>query len=203
MSPCRRHFPNCTANETKHDDCYTEGRKKEEYKMKDVLNVIRTRSSIRKYSKEAIPEDICRKLIEAGLMAPTAANKQEIHISVVAGSNPVNTEIQNELKPDAPMNFYYDAPVIFYLSGSDDFKWSSVDAGIAVENMHLAAEGLGLGSVILGCMEGILNGEKKAYYDEKLQIPKGYSFRVAIAVGYPDTTKEPHAFDYEKNVSFV
>lgn len=171
--------------------------------MSTVLDIINTRSSIRKYSSRPVEEEICRTLIEAGLKAPTAANKQEIHISVTTADNPVQEEIQKELNPDASVNFYYNAPLIFFLSGRDDFKWSAVDAGIAVENMHLAAADLGLGSVILGCMERILNGEKKAYFDEKLSIPEGYSFLVAIAAGYPETAKEPHTYDFDRNVSIL
>ena len=132
--------------------------------MNDILDVIDTRSSIRKYEDKMIPADVCRKLVEAGLKAPTATNKQEIHITVVTKDNPVQKEIQNDMNPDAEVNFYYDAPVTLYLSALESFKWSAVDAGIAVENIHLAAAGMGLGSVILGCMETTLNGEKKGFY---------------------------------------
>ncbi|MBP5279590.1 MAG: nitroreductase family protein, partial [Erysipelotrichaceae bacterium] len=97
----------------------------------------------------------------------------------------------------------YNAPLVFYLSGADDFRWSDVDAGIAVENIHLAAADLGLGSVILGCMRDVLNGEKKAYYSEKLGFPAGYTYRIAIAIGYPDTEKPQHNFDFTKNVTVV
>ena len=171
--------------------------------MSNTLEIINSRSSIRKYADKAVPEDVCKTLVEAGLRAPTAANKQEIHISVTTGANPIQQEIQNALKPDAEVNFYYDAPLIFYLSGADDFRWSDVDAGIAVENIHLAAAELGLGSVILGCMRDVLNGERKEYYREKLAIPEGSTYRVAIAIGYPDTEKPQHNFDFEKNVSIV
>lgn len=171
--------------------------------MTNVLDIINTRSSIRKYSDKPLSEEICRTLIEAGLKAPTAANKQEIHFSVTSSANPVNQEIQNDLNPDAPVNFYYNAPVIIYLSGRDDFKWSAVDAGIAVENIHLAAAGMGLGSVILGCMEAVLNGEKKEEYRKKLAIPEGYSYLVAIAAGYPEMTKEQHTYSFDQNVTIL
>ena len=171
--------------------------------MNQTLDIINSRSSIRKFTAEPVPEDRCRILAEAGLRAPTATNRQEIHISVTTKDNPIQQEIQNDLKPDAEMNFYYNAPLVFYLSGADDFRWSEVDAGIAVENIHLAAAAMGLGSVILGCMREILNGEKKAYYDKKLGIPEGYSFLVAIAIGYPDTEKPQHSFDFDKNVSVI
>ena len=171
--------------------------------MSNTLDIINSRSSIRRFTSAPIPEDVCRTLVEAGLRAPTAANRQEIHISVTTGDNPVQQEIQNDLKPGAEVNFYFNAPLVFYLSGADDFKWSDVDAGIAVENIHLAAAAMGLGSVILGCMREVVTGEKKAYYNEKLGIPEGYTYRVAIAIGYPDTDKPQHNFDFEKNVSIL
>ena len=171
--------------------------------MNETIKVISERSSIRKYTAEPISEEECKILIEAGLMAPTATNRQEIHFSVVKGDDPVNCEIQKDLNPEAEVTFYYDAPLVVYLSAEDAFGWSDVDAGIAVENIHLAAKSLGLGSLIIGCVKKVLNGEKKAEYDQKLQIPEGYSFRIAIAIGHPDTTKQPHLFDFAKQVSVL
>ena len=171
--------------------------------MSTVTEIINTRSSIRKYKDQPIPEDVFKALIEAGLKAPTAANKQEIHISAVCADKALLQEIQNDLNPNAANHYWYDAPAVLFLSGPDAFKWSAVDAGIAVENIHLAAADMGLGSVILGCMEGVLNGEKKAEYAKKLGFPEGFSFHVAIAVGYPDTEKTPHTFDFENNVTIL
>ena len=171
--------------------------------MKDCMEVINTRSSIRKYTAEPLPSEVVRELVEAGLKAPTAANRQELHFTVVDKDDPVQAEIQHDLNPDATGNFYYNAPVTIYISGDEAFGWSAVDAGIAVENIHLAASAMGLGSVILGGMKKVLNGERKAEYAEKLGFPEGYGYQVAIAVGYPDTTKDQHAFDYEKNVTIL
>ncbi len=171
--------------------------------MSKVLDIINTRSSIRKYTDQPVPEDICRCLVEAGLKAPTAANKREIHISVVGKDHPVQAEIQKDLNPDAKVTFFYDAPVTLYLSADESFKWSPLDAGIAVENIHLLAADLGLGSVIIGIVDGVLNGEKKAEYAAKLGFPEGYKYEIAIAFGYPDTTKEPHAIDFDKDVTIL
>ena len=171
--------------------------------MNQVLETIDTCSSIRKYADKPIPEDICRILAEAGLKAPTATNRQEIHITIVSKDHPVQAEIQKDLNPEAGTSFYYDAPLTFYLSADDSFHWSAVDAGIAVENIHLAAASLGLGSVIIGCVRKVINGERKAEYDRMLAIPEGYSYQIAIAIGYPETTKQPHAIDFERDVSIL
>ena len=171
--------------------------------MKECLEVISTRSSIRKYTNQPIPADVCRVLVEAGLKAPTATNRQEIHITVVGKDNPVQAEIQNDLNPAATVSFFYNAPLTFYLSAEEAFRWSRVDAGIAVENIHLAAKALGLGSVILGCMEKVLNGEKKEEYAGKLGFPEGYKFFIAIAVGYPDTEKDQHSINFDRDVTIL
>ncbi len=171
--------------------------------MSDFLNVIDRRNSVRSYSDKPLPEDLCRAVIEAGLKAPTAANKQELHFTVVGKDDPVQAEIQKDLNPNATNSFFYNAPVTVYISGDESFKWHALDAGIAVENMHLAAEALGLGSVILGCMESVLHGEKKDEYAKKLGFPEGYTYDIAIAVGYAEATKEPHTFDFDKNVTVL
>jgi len=171
--------------------------------MAEFFDTLNGRSSIRGYEAQPLTDEQIDLLVEAGLKAPTARNQQEIHIAVLKTGNPVAKEIQKELNPNVTIPFYYDAPVLFFLSGRSDFKWSALDAGIAVENMHLAAQAMGLGSVILGCIDNILLGERKAYYDEKLKTPEGYSFEIALAVGYPSLDKKPHNIDKEANSAYI
>ncbi len=176
--------------------------------MNAVLDAIEKRSSTRGYTDETLTAEELEALISAGLQAPTAANKQEIHISVMKGSNPVLAEIEAEKNKLAgintpPHNFYYEAPFVMILSGDAGFPWSPVDAGIAVENIALAAEGLGLGSLIIGCIRDALTGEKKDYFAKALNFPEGYVYEVAVAVGHKATSKTPHKYDREKNVSLL
>ena len=175
--------------------------------MTDVLKAIEARSSTRGYTPEKLSREQLDALLRAGLQAPTAANRQEIHITVVDGADPLLAEIEaekNKALDKAPANnFYYNAPVVLILSGDESFGWTPVDAGIAVENIALAAEGLGLGSLIIGCIKGALMGEKKAEFAKKLKLPQGYAYQIAIAVGYKATGKEPHTYDMAKNVTML
>lgn len=173
-----------------------------------MLEAIKRRSSARAYSPETLTEEELETILAAGLMAPTAMNRQEIHFSVVKGDNPILDELDEEkqrLRGQEKQlhNFYYEAPIIILLSAEDDFGWNKVDAGIAVQNMALAAESLGLGTVILGCIYDALHGERQQYFAEKLQIPQGYSFQIAIAIGHKTDNKTPHEYDYEKQVSVI
>ena len=122
--------------------------------MSEILKAIEERFSTRGYTAEKLTDEELNTLIRAGLQAPTAANKQEVHITVVQGDNPILMEIQEEMLKGTgktpPNNFYYGAPVVLLLSGDTNLGWSTLDAGIAVENIALAAEGLGLGNLIIG-----------------------------------------------------
>lgn len=187
--------------------------------MNEVLKTIEERSSIRAYTNERLTDEEIKTLITAALQAPTARNMQEVHISVVDGGNPILKEIDTECKlamlatpPDEetkakiesnPNNFYYSAPTVFILSADKDLKWNRLDAGIAVENVALAAQSMGLGSLIIGIIDDAMRGEKKDYFAEVLNFPENYEFAIAVAVGHRDTEKEPHEIDFDKSVSFI
>ncbi len=50
-----------------------------------VLEAIKTRRSIRKFKDTPIPEDLLKKVIECGLIAPSAKNSQPWRLHVVTG----------------------------------------------------------------------------------------------------------------------
>ena len=176
--------------------------------MNEVIRVIKERSSTRKYTQQKLTQEELNALIHAGLQAPTAANRQEIHITVLYGGNPILAEIEQEMRAGSDRqwpqtSFYFDAPVVMLLSADEGFSWGPIDTGIAVENITLAAEGLGLGSVIIGCIKKAMTGEKKESFAKRLKLPQGYAFEVAIAVGHKDTVKAPHEYSFEKNVTIL
>ena len=180
--------------------------RKGENNMQDVMTTIEKRSSTRGYTEEPLTETELNALLHAGLQAPTAANKQEIHFTVLKGSDPILKELEEEKNrlrdlQNPPHNFYYEAPTVVILSADSDFRWSTLDAGIAVENMALAAEGLGLGSLIIGCIYDALRGEKKDYFAKALKFPANYRYEIAIAFGRKAMTKEPHTYNADAQIT--
>lgn len=176
--------------------------------MGDVMKAIQERSSTRGYTKEALTSEVINKLLHAGLQAPTAANRQEIHFTVLSGDNPILQELEEEKNrlrnlSGLPHNFYFEAPTVIILSADSTFRWGTLDAGIAVENMALAAEELGLGNLIIGCIYDALMGEKKEYFSRVLKFPENYEYKIAIAFGHKAVTKEPHSYDADAHVTFL
>ncbi len=174
--------------------------------MNKVIETIRERSSTRGYTPDPLTEEELNILLQAGLQAPTAANKQEIHFTVVPGSHPIMQELEEEKNrlreiSSPPHNFYYEAPIVVIISADSTFKWGTLDAGIAVENMALAAESIGLGSLIIGCILDAMAGEKKAYFSQALKLPPSYEYKIAIAFGHKATAKEPHTYDADAHIT--
>ena len=89
-------------------------------------------------------------------------------------------------------DIFYAAPTAIFISADRENKWGVLDSGIAVQNIAIAAQSLGLGSVILGLPAAAFNGPRAEYFAKLLKFPAQHEFAIAIAVGYPDCTKEAH-----------
>ena len=176
--------------------------------MKSAFDAMKERSSTRGYTDEPLTEEALQQILQAGLQAPTARNRQEIHFTVLKKGNPLIDALEAEKNRlagiSAPAHdFSYEAPVVVILSAERDFRWSTLDAGIAVENMAIAADALGLGSVIIGCIADALWGEKRDYFASALRFPEGYEYKIAIAVGHKAAVKDPHTYDTAAQVTVL
>lgn len=152
--------------------------------MNDVINAILERRSIRSYSPEQISDEHLRLILEAGLWAPTARNEQEIQFVVIQDKN-ILEDMQRDfsiIMNDPDKNFSYEAPTFIILFGPKDFIFSDVDAGIAVQSMAIAAQSLGLGSVIVGIIRVLLENPAGQKYFDMFGIPDDYKYIIGLAV---------------------
>ena len=174
----------------------------------NVLQAISNRRSHRAYKQEQLPEEVLGAILKAGLESPSARNHQPWHFSVVQNAELIQ-EVHDEAAKmlgkggsprfaDPDFQIFYYAPAVIFLFGEKAFDWTQVDCGIAVENMALAAEGLGVGSVILGLPKAAFKGEKGDELRTLLKCPESYDFVIALALGYAADTKEAHGLREEK-----
>ena len=174
----------------------------------DVLQTISNRRSHRAYTKEQLPEETLSAILKAGLESPSAVNRQPWHFSVVQDAELIQAVHDEAARvmgkggsprfADPDFQIFYHAPTVIFIFGEKDFAWTQVDCGIAIENMALAAEGLGVGSVILGLPKPAFQGEKADELRARLACPEGYDFVIALSLGYAADTKAPHGLRPEK-----
>ena len=158
-----------------------------------VLTAISERRSIRQYKPEQITEEQLQALLQAAVEAPSARNLQPWHFTVVQDAAvlaEVNAEATAILGREG--DIFYAAPTAIFISADRESSWGKLDSGIAVQNIALAAQSMGLGSVILGLPAAAFKGPRTDYFSKLLKFPTTHEFAIAIAVGYPDGTKEAH-----------
>lgn len=181
-----------------------------------VLDTIAARRSHRAYEAAPVSQEHIDLLLKAFLEAPSAVNKQPWHISVVRNQallNEMNEIVRAEMMKraegdrsprfaDPAFHVFYHAPVVFFLSANPAWRYSALDSGIAVQNIALAAESLGLGSVILGMPRDVFAGERAEEFKKALDFKEGEEFMIAIAVGHPADDKPAHPI-HEGHISYI
>jgi nitroreductase len=165
-----------------------------------VLEVISGRRSIRAYKKEQLTQEQFDAILKSAREAPSARNKQPWHMTVVRNKS-IEAEVNAEAKKIlglAHEDIFYGAPAVIFVSAEKDWEWSKLDADILAQNIVLAAQSLGLGSVILGLPAGAFQGPREDYFNKLLKFPPNYEFAVAISIGVPDASKEAHKMEPDK-----
>ena len=108
----------------------------------NVMDVIKTRRSIRKYSSKLVEKEKIEKILEAGRLSPSAANRQPWHFLVIT-----DKELKTRLSEAYSSEWFVSAPVILIVCADPNVAWCrndgedywKVDAAIAMQSMILEA----------------------------------------------------------------
>lgn len=159
---------------------------------KAVVETIMTRRSVRDYKEEAVDREQMAKVIECGIYAPSAMNKQTWAVRVVDdkafldGVTDIAVKQNPKLKEQANFrNFFRNAPTVAFIAVPDESYSGEFDSGLLAENMMLSAWSMGIGSCCLGSVIPVMNSDAAKPYLERLDLPEGYHLQIAIAFGYP------------------
>lgn len=178
-----------------------------------VVDAIMARRSIRHYTDTPVSRDTLELLAKCGINAPNARNLQEWAIRIVDSKDFLEgaTEVMkagmpaiaNQDDPKFRNGFRNATAVIFVAAPEDPSGMLDVNFGALCENICVAAQSMGLGSVIMGGPIMFLSNtpEAKPYLD-RLNLPEGYRLRICVGVGYPDETPDAKPRD-ESKVRFV
>lgn len=174
--------------------------------MNETIQTILKRRACRAYTAEAVNPDDVRRVVDCGLWAPSAMNRQDWHFAVVQSPELIR-QMSDEIRAQLPQparerykqrhggredfSMFYGAPVVIVVSVDGSESYAQVDGGLATENMCLAAESLGLGSCVIGLTSLLFASPEAAAYREKLRIPEGYNPIHAVVIGHPAANSAP------------
>lgn len=115
--------------------------------MKDAMEVLLTRRSIRNFNDKSIPEDVLNKILEAGTYAPTAMGMQKPIIIAITDKK-VRGEVSREnakIMGREGADPFYGAPVIL-LVAVENYPNAIYDGSCVMDNLLNAAWAMGVGS---------------------------------------------------------
>lgn len=166
----------------------------------ELIEGIKTRRSVRKFTDEKISRETIETIIDAARFAPTWKNSQTPRYVVVE-----NREVMEKIANEGVMGRAHNADIIrdaaalvvltsvkgicgyepdgSYSTGKGN-EWQMFDAGIAAQTFCLAAHNYGVGSVIMGIFDEHEVGRI-------IGLDEGRVVSALIAIGYP--AQEPNA----------
>ena len=161
------------------------------FENNEAFNNILSRTSIRNYTDQPIPEEIKSALLHAGMAAPTGVNRQPWEFILIDDSKILNALA--EALPYAKMTAY--APMAIavcgnstrFLEGEDSTLWVQ-DVSAASENILLAAHAFGIGAVWTCLYPHKDRMEAAAHI---LKLPEGIIPFSLIPIGYPAKEHAP------------
>lgn len=185
--------------------------------MNETLKVIKARRSIRRFKTEQIKEEELQAIIEAGLYAPSAMNRQPWHFTVIQKKSLIDqlsADFKNLAKTSdhryarkvaskEGYHVFHHAPTVILVSGDKDNSYTAVDCAAATQNMLLAAESLGIGTCWVGFIAHLLNDPNHQGYLKELGIPEGCRQFHSIALGYKDDIEPKPAERKQGNVNYI
>jgi nitroreductase len=145
----------------------------ESHAPKEVFEAIRTLLAVRSYQTRLVPDDVIRKIVEAGRLTGSGMNGQPWHFIVVREADTLR-----RLGALASSGSYVAQAPLAIVVATERSRFAVSDASRAIQSMLLAAWADGVGSNWVG-----FGGLDKA--KALLDIPASLDVLAILPFGYP------------------
>ena len=164
----------------------------------ELLQVIRSRRSVRRFQDRPVEREKLERMIEAGRHSPTGGNAQRVSYIVMQDDMARCTDVLWEgvhamakkggmeslieryrvYRETGEDTLFYRAPAVIFLVAPGDW-----DAGLAAANMEMMALAQGLG--VMHCGYAVSACRVDPAVGSYLGLEKGQRVAVCMTVGYP------------------
>ena len=139
----------------------------------DTYLAIASRREDRRYADRPIPEDVERRILDAGRVAGSSQNKQQWRFDVIESRELIEQVAETVWAPDNLLGASLVVAIVVFGKGPTAF-----DAGRAAQSMLLAAWNEGVG----GCPNGVRDADRLA---ELLRLSEDEKVAIILSFGYP------------------
>lgn len=150
-----------------------------------MIDFLKNRRSIRKYTEQKVEKDKVDNMIKAALLSPSSKARRPWEFIVVDDEKMLKDLSRCRTKGGGP--FLANAPLgIVVLADTTKCDVWIEDASIASTLIQLEAEKQGLGSCWIQVRERMHDDKITAeqYIKEKMNIPENYAVECIISIGY-------------------
>jgi nitroreductase len=147
----------------------------------DAFLAVASKREVRRYADRPIPEEVQRRILEAGRVSGSSRNRQPWRFVVLTDREAIERAAEAVWAADNVLGAALVVAVIVRGKGPVSF-----DAGRAAQNMMLAAWNDGVGS----CPNGISDSAAMA---EAIGLQEDDHFAVVLSFGYPARAIDPQA----------
>ncbi len=158
--------------------------------MKNTLQVLKERRSVRGYTDELVPEETLDKIIEAGLYAPSTS-QDTVLIAVqdpetVATLKKLNAKIVEEQRGHVSGDPYYGAPTIIVVIAKKSSGPALYNGSLVLGNLMNAAHALGVASCWIHRAKEVFELEEGKALLKQWGLDTDEYFGIGnLALGYP------------------
>jgi nitroreductase len=151
--------------------------------LKDIIEIIKTRRSVRNYKEDPLSDEDIKFLIDCARYAPSGSNMQPWSFLVIQNKEVIQKLSENGKKAMIPLaekiadnpkrapgfisflkakgsNLFHKAPLLVIILGNKKSLTADWDCTMAAQNMMLAAHSQGIGSCWIGLVMSALMDEK-------------------------------------------
>lgn len=147
----------------------------------DFTELAQARYSVRKFSDKAVEPEVLHRILEAGLLAPTAKNNQPQRIYVLQSKEALD-------KLDSLTHCRYGAGTVLLFAYNSDEDWKNpLEEGVhsGVEDVSITATYIMLRAIELGVYTTWCNYFANSKLERTFALPENEKAVLIMPIGYP------------------
>lgn len=172
--------------------------------MNETMKTILKRRSVRSFSSELIAENILKDLTEAAMHAPSGMCRKTWKFTVVTNKDMIERLSRVIAKVlDRPGYNMYNPVALIIPSNERDSKYGREDNACALQNIFLAAESYGVGSVWINQLTGICDTPEVREILNEMEIPESHIVYGLAALGFANPNEPKPEYREIGEVKFI